>query len=79
MTTAIDTLQLYERFKAANLDERAAKEIAAALREITENNLVTRQYLDIRLAELKADIIKWVAGMLVAQAAVIAALVKLIG
>lgn len=79
MTIAIDTLQLYERFKAANLDERAAKEIAEALREITENNLVTRQYLDIRLAELKADIIKWVAGMLVAQAAVIAALVKLIG
>ncbi len=79
MTTAIDTLQLYERFKAANLDERAAKEIAEALREITENNLVTRQYRDIRLAELKADIIKWVAGMLVAQAAVIAALVKLIG
>lgn len=73
------SLQLYERFRAANLDERAASEIAEALREITENNLVTRQYLDIRLAELKADIIKWVACMFVAQAAVIAVLVKLIG
>lgn len=79
MATAIDTLQLYERFKAANLDDKAVKEIAEALREIIENNLVTRQYLDIRLTEFKADIIKWVSGMLVAQAIVIAALVKLIG
>lgn len=34
--------------------------------------------LEVRLAETKGDIIKWVAGMLVAQAALIAALVKLL-
>ena len=76
--SGIDTLQLYERFRSANLDEKAAREIAEVIKEVAENNLVTQQYLDVRLAELKADIIKWVAAMLVAQAAVIAALVKLI-
>ncbi len=44
--------------------------------------LVTKSYLDNALektkAELKAEIIKWVAGMLVAQAAIIATMVKLL-
>lgn len=35
-------------------------------------------YVDTRLAESRAEIIKWVAGMLVAQAALIATLVKLL-
>ncbi len=42
------------------------------------HELVTKDHLDARLAELKAETIKWVAGMLVAQAALIAALVKLL-
>lgn len=82
MSTAIDTLKLYERLKAADLPEKAAKEIAEVIKDTVEERLVTREYLDVRLAELKAEIvtsiIKWVAGMLIAQAAVIAALVKLI-
>ncbi|MCL4457280.1 MAG: DUF1640 domain-containing protein [Nitrospirae bacterium] len=78
MTTAVDTLKLYERLKAADLPEKAAKEIAEVIKDTVDERLVTKEYLDIRLAEVKVDIIKWVAAMLVAQAAVIAALVKLI-
>ncbi|MBI5213563.1 MAG: DUF1640 domain-containing protein [Nitrospirae bacterium] len=82
MTAAVDTLKLYERLKAADLPEKAAKEIAEVIKDTVDERLVTKEYLDVRLAELKAEIvtsiIKWVAAMLVAQAAVIAALVKLI-
>lgn len=82
MEVVIDTLKIYERLKAADLPEKASKEIAEVLKETISDNLVTKQYLDLRLAELKSEvvtsIIKWVAGMLVAQAAVIAALVKLL-
>lgn len=57
--------------------------------EWAREELVTRDYLDVRLAEarahldtrlaeLKAETIKWVAGMLIAQAAVVATLVKLL-
>jgi len=74
----IDTLKIYERLKGANLEESAAKEIAEVIKDVAESHLVTKQYLDMRLAELKVDLIKWVAGMLVAQAAIIAALVKLL-
>lgn len=82
MTTVIDTLRIYERLKAANLNEEASKEIAEVFREAIDEQLVTRQYLDHALemtkAELKYELIKWVAGMLVAQAAVVATLVKLL-
>ena len=49
----------------------------------TESNLTkyiesTRSELKKDIAESKADTIKWVAGMLVAQAALIATLVKLL-
>ena len=39
---------------------------------------VTKNDLEEALARTKAEIIKWVAGMLVAQAAIVATLVKLL-
>lgn len=45
-------------------------------------NRVAQSYLDYRLkaelSELKVDLIKWMAGALIAQAGVITALVKLL-
>ncbi len=82
MEAIIDTLKIYERLKAADLPEKASKEIAEVIKETVSDNLVTKQYLDLRLAEIRSEvvtsIIKWVAGMLVAQAGIIAALVKLL-
>ena len=48
------------------------------MKQHVSEQMMTTQYLDLRLQELKADMIKWVAGMLVAQGALIAALVKLL-
>ena len=96
MPGAIDTLTIYQRLKSANMKEEAAKEIAEVIKDITESNLVTIEYLDkslektktelmreieITRAEIqrtKAEVLKWVAGMLVAQAAIVATLVKLL-
>ncbi len=57
--------------------------MAEAFREAqTEQQPVTQEYLDYRpkaeMVELKTDLIKWMTGALIAQAAVIAALVKLL-
>ena len=80
----VDTLAIYERLKSANLEDNTAKEIAEVFKDVTESNLVTKADreivkadLEIALEKTKAEIIKWVAGMLVAQAVVIATLVKL--
>lgn len=59
------------------LEERVKTSLAT---ELTTKRDLEAAKLDLRrdLAEAKLDIVKWVAGMLVAQAAVIAALVKLL-
>ncbi len=40
--------------------------------------ILANAYLDMRLAKLKADILKWLFGLLLGQAALIAALVELL-
>ena len=118
MPGIVDTLNIYQRLKSANLNDEAAKEIAEVIKDVTESGLVTTIHFDktieitklefqkeiettkaelqkeietakaelqkeieITRAEIyksKADILKWVAGMLVAQTGIIAALVKLL-
>ena len=39
---------------------------------------MTREYLDMKLAETKADILRWMFGAMAAQTALIVALVKLV-
>jgi hypothetical protein len=78
MPNFIDTLSIYERLRGVNLDESAAKEFAEIFKETTKDLLVTKKDLEEALARTKVEIIKWVAGMLVAQAAIVATLVKLL-
>ena len=79
MAGAIDTLKIYERLKGASLDDRAAKEIAEVIKDVTESNLVTVDAMEKALAKQTAEVIKWVAAMLVAQAGVIAAMLRFLG
>lgn len=73
-----DTLKFAKKLEAAGMSAPQAEAIADAFREATSEQLVTRDYLDARLEAVKGDMIKWVAGLLMAQAALIAALVKLL-
>ncbi len=74
----LDTLQIYERLKGAKLDELAAKEIAEVIKDVAEGHLATKEDVEKIVAKAKVEIIKWVAGMLLAQAAIVATLVKLL-
>lgn len=82
-TLTFDTLKFAKRLTAAGIPPAQAEAEAEALAEaLTESTkaaeLVTKPDLAAALAELKTDMVKWFAGMLIAQAALIAALVKLI-
>ena len=77
-TVTCDTLKFARTLEAAGLPAVHAKAIADAFREATSEELVTRDYLDARLEAAKGDLIKWMARLLIVQAAVIAPLVKLI-
>lgn len=81
-----DTHAYVKKLKAVGFTEEQAEAQASTLADIVEDKLATKSdlkelenILRREMAELKTDLVKWVAGMLVAQAAVIAALVKLFG
>jgi len=81
MNLSIDTLGIYTRLKEVNLDDKVAKELSTIFKESVES-IILQQKEELAtkhdLNEIKADIVKWVAGMLVAQAAIVATLVKLL-
>lgn len=73
-TITFDTLSYSKKLKAAGFTEEQAEIQAESLKEILGTELTTKK----DLPETKVEIIKWVAGMLVAQAAIVATLVKLL-
>ena len=76
-----DTLRFVERLKAAGVPEAQAKAEVEALQEAlgtTGFDLVTKDYLNVRIEAAKSDLIKWIAALLIAQAGLVAALVKLL-
>ncbi len=78
-TIAIDTYKTINKLKAKGFTVEQAEGLVEAL---TESDLVTNEYfkteLNRALSETKTEIIKWVAAMLVAQAATIVALQNLL-
>ena len=91
-TITFDTLAYVKKLKAAGVPEKQAEAQAETFAEIIEERIATKHDIlalkqDLKklelalkqdLANAKSEIIKWVAGMLVAQAAIVATLVKLL-
>lgn len=75
-TITFDTLELADKLKAAGFAPEQAEAVVRVVVE-AQHSMVTRDYLDARLSDNKVDLIKWIAGMLLAQAGLVAALVKL--
>jgi hypothetical protein len=89
MTLTFDTLQFVQRLKKAGINETEAEAIAEAVRDSQENaNMATKQDItalrkeievvkagrEAKIAETKADLIRWVVSVGVLQTAIIAAL-----
>ena len=69
-----DTIKFSEKLIVAGVPEAQAKAEAAALSEVLEvhiKDLVTKEHLDYKLAEIKADLIKWVVSLALAQTALL--------
>ena len=78
-----DTLKLADRLQAGGFTAEQARTAASAIADALGGaDLVTREYLDMKLAETlaetKADILRWMFGAMAAQTALIVALVKLV-
>lgn len=78
-TITFDTLKFVERLKSAGVPDVQAKAEAEALSEALSETIAIRELATkADLEAVKSDLIKWIAGMLIAQAAVVATLVKLL-
>jgi hypothetical protein len=53
---AFDTLKLAQRLEAAGLPPRQAQDVASALSDTIGEVVVTREYLDLRLGEMRAEL-----------------------
>jgi hypothetical protein len=62
-SVAFDTLKLAQRLEAAGFPAKQAQDMASAISDTIIDMVVTREYLDLRLAELKADTLKWMFGV----------------
>jgi len=77
-TKTFDALAYAKKLIAVGFTQQQAEVQAETFAEIIDGQIATTQDLKEMELRIKADIIKWVAGMLVAQAAIVATLVKLI-
>jgi hypothetical protein len=75
MTTAVK--ELYEALRQAGVEDQQAMSAASAVVGTDMADIVTKQELRADLAELKADLIKWNVGTLLAVTGIFAAIVKL--
>ena len=85
--TALDTRQTVKDLTAAGFTDAQAEALTQALRHVQQIDLtdlatkadlaVLRAELETKMAELKAEIIRWVFGISIAQAATILAILKL--
>ena len=78
-----DTYKAVSLLQKRGLSKEAAEGITELLKDVTENNLVTKsdlnnavQALELALHKQTATIIKWVTGILIAHAALVVSLVE---
>ncbi len=84
-----DTLKLAKKLAAAGFSQKQAEGAAEAFSESLLGTVVTEQYLDVRLAESrsalevkiaesKTEVLRWMFLAMIGQTAVLAAVVKLL-
>ena len=77
-STTFDTLGYARRLEEAGFTRQQAEVQANALREVIDERLVTKEYLDARLRELEYKLVIRLGTMMAASVAIVATLVKLL-
>ena len=83
---AFDTYKFIQTLQEAGFDSKQAEAVSRAFKEASgEADVATKQdlrelerRLEAKISDIKFDLVRWIAGMLLAQAGLAAALVKLL-
>lgn len=68
-TLTLDTYRAMQRLTASGIPEDQAEAILGTLQEVNLDRIVTQQDLKCEIAELKAELLKWLVPLLVGQVA----------
>ncbi len=72
MSVAIfDTHAYIKRMKAVGFTEEQAEVQAETVADLINERLVTKADLDLRIAELKTELVKWMLGIALGQVALL--------
>jgi hypothetical protein len=75
-TFVIDTNGIVKKLEQRGFSRTQAEGITEALKELDTASLVTKADLELALANQTVTIIKWVTGIMLAQGALIVALIQ---
>jgi hypothetical protein len=79
MSVAIfDTHAYIKKMKAVGFTEEQAEVQAETVADLINERLVTKVDLDLRIAELKAELVKWMLGIAAGQVALLVTLLKVV-
>ena len=76
-TITFDTLDFTRKLRDAGFDEKQAEVQAETVADLINERLVTKADLDLRIAELKTELVKWMLGIAVGQVALLITLSKI--
>ena len=77
MSVAIfDTHAYIKRMKAVGFTEEQAEVQAETVADLINERLMTKADLDLRIAELKTELVKWMLGIAAGQVALLVTLLK---
>lgn len=70
-TTVFDTYKAVSLLQKRGLSKEAAEGITELLKDVTENNMVTKTDLDLALQRQSVTLVKWMVGTQLAYGAII--------
>lgn len=71
-----DTHAYIKRMKAVGFTEEQAEVQAETVADLINERLVTKADLDLRVAELKTELVKWMLGIAAGQIALLVTLLR---
>lgn len=72
-------IRVYEIFKELGLEEKKVEEVVELLTETAREGLATKEdiyRLELKIENLKVEMIKWMIGMLIAQGSIMLAIIR---
>ena len=78
MPDNFNSVEFMDTLVEGGFPEKQAKALASAMFQLIDGHLVTKSFLDKRMAEMKSELIQWMVGIMIVQTGATAVLLKLI-